>query len=212
MLKYAAAALLAGTVLATATPAMAQDSAPFTGIRVEGVVGYDAITAGGDDVDDGIEGINYGIGVGFDFDMGGVVLGIEGELTESEANTDFNDTIDGAAFLGNIDIGRDVYIGGRVGFRAGASTLVYAKAGYTNTTVESAFTGNGGAADFEASVDGYRLGAGIEQMLGRNFFLKAEYRYSNYSGLRFDDAIFGDDDIEIDLDRHQGVVGVGVRF
>ena len=38
MRKYLLAALLAGSV---ATPALAQDNAPFSGIRVEGIVGYD---------------------------------------------------------------------------------------------------------------------------------------------------------------------------
>lgn len=220
MLKYVAAALLAGTTLA-ATPALAQDRAPFTGLRVEGTVGYDNLRSGEEDDgvntgsnegDESIDGINYGVGVGFDFDAGGVVLGVEAELSQSEAKQEFNETIDGTAFLGNIEVGRDVYIGGRVGFTVTPRTLLYLKGGYTNTTIESAFTSTGGNADFDTSVDGWRVGAGVEQMLGNNFFLKAEYRYSNYNGAQFDDDVFGDEDFDIDLDRHQVVAGVGIRF
>ena len=220
MLKYVAAALVAGTTLAS-TPALAQDRAPFTGPRVEALAGYDNLRSGeeedgtntgSNEGDESIDGIGYGIGVGFDFDVGGLVLGVEGEYAQSEARQEFGETIDGTEFLGNVEVGRDVYIGGRVGFTAGPSTLVYAKAGYTNTTIESAFSSAGGNADFDTSVDGWRLGAGIEQMLGRNLYLKGEYRYSNYNGLEFDDDLFGDEDFDIDLDRHQVLAGIGLRF
>jgi outer membrane immunogenic protein len=92
------------------------------------------------------------------------------------------------------------------------STLLYAKAGYTNLSIENAFTSDSDNVDFDTTVDGYRLGAGIEQMLGRNVYAKAEYRYSNYNGLQFDDDLFGDETLDIDLDRHQVMAGVGVRF
>ena len=48
-----------------------------------------------------------------------------------------------------------------------------------------------------------RLGAGLEQKLGTNTFVKAEYRYSNYKEI---------EDFDIDADRHQVVAGVGIRF
>jgi outer membrane immunogenic protein len=221
MLKYVAAALLAGTTLVS-TPALAQEQAPFTGLRVEGIVGYDTLRSGEEDDgtntgsnngDESIDGIGYGVGVGFDVDVGGFVLGVEGEYAESEAEQEFDETIDGTAFLGNIEVGRDIYVGGRVGFVAGPSTLVYAKGGYTNTTIESAFSSAGNSTvNFDTSVDGWRLGAGIEQRLGNNLYLKGEYRYSNYNGLRFDDEVFGDEDFDIDLDRHQVMAGIGLRF
>lgn len=221
MLKYVASALLTGTILVSATPALAQDRAPFTGPRVEALVGYDVLRSG--EADDGvattdnagdesIEGLAYGVGVGFDFDLGGVVLGVEGEYAESEGQQEFDETIDGTAFLGRIETGRDLYVGGRIGFAVTPRTLVYAKAGYTNTSIESAFTSSSDSVDFDTTVDGYRVGAGIEQMLGTNLYLKAEYRYSNYNGLSFDDDLFGDEDVDIDLDRHQVLAGLGFRF
>jgi len=220
MFKYVSAALLAGTTLA-ATPALAQDRAPFTGPRVEALVGYDNLRSGeredgtntgSNEGDESIDGIGYGIGAGFDFDVGGLVVGIEGEYSQSEARQEFGETIDGTEFLGNIEVGRDVYLGGRIGFTATPSTLIYAKGGYTNTTIESTFSSAGDSANFDTSVDGWRLGAGIEQMLGRNLYLKGEYRYSNYNGLEFDDDLFGDEDFDIDLDRHQVMAGIGLRF
>lgn len=211
MLKYVAAALLAGTTLASA-PAFAQDREAFTGFRVEAIAGYDSVQAGDDASNQSLDGLAYGAGVGFDFNLGGAVVGIEAEYSDSGGEEEFDDTIDNIAYLGTLTLGRDVYIGGRVGFTVTPRTLVYAKAGYTNARLEASYAGGGNAIDFDSSVDGYRLGAGVEQQFGRNVFAKLEYRYSNYSSLNFDDTLFGNDDVSIDLDRHQAVVGVGLRF
>ena len=220
MLKYVAGALLAGVAMVPAA-ASAQDRAPFTGPRVEGIVGYDNLRSGEDDDgvntaenegDESIDGVAYGVGVGFDFDVGGVVLGVEGSYLESEAEQEFGETIDGTEFLGNINVGRDLYIGGRVGVAVTPRTLVYGKAGYTNTKIESAYTSSTDSVDFDTTVDGWRLGAGVEQMLGRNLYLKGEYSYSNYNGLAFDDDLFGDENVDINLDRHQVTASLGFRF
>jgi outer membrane immunogenic protein len=220
MFKYVSGALLAGVAFLPAV-ASAQDRGPFTGPRVEGVVGYDVLQSGeaddgtntgGNEGDESVNGAVYGVGAGFDFDLGGVVLGVEGEYSDSTGEQEFGETIDGTDFLGRIAVGRDVYLGGRVGVTVTPRTLVYAKGGYTNTTIESAFSGAGDSVDFDTSVDGWRLGAGVEQMIGTNVYAKAEYRYSNYNGLKLDDDLFGDEDFDIDLDRHQVLAGVGLRF
>ncbi len=222
------AALLAG---AAATPAFAQPAgtaSPFTGLRVEGLVGYDSLRSGNDadddvdtnddDGDESIDGVAFGAGVGYDFDLGGVVAGVEGEFSESTGEQDADETVDGVNFTSGVEVGRDLYVGGRIGFRAGPSTLVYGKAGYTNTSVEANIEGDGDRFEFDTNVDGYRLGAGIEQLIGPRSFAKLEYRYSNYNNLDFSDDFDLDDfesedfDTDIDLDRHQIMAGVGIRF
>jgi outer membrane immunogenic protein len=224
MRKYIFAALLAGTV---AAPAMAQN-APFTGLRAEAIAGYDSLESGEDDDgvqtngnegDESTNGVAFGAGVGYDFDLGNLVAGVEGEFTESTGKQDFDETID-APFSGRIEVGRDIYVGGRIGFKVAPTTLLYAKAGYTNTAIEGAFEGQsaGDEFEFDSNVDGYRLGAGIEQVLGSNSYAKVEYRYSNYSNLDFSDDFDLDDlepedfDTRIDLDRHQIMAGIGFRF
>lgn len=226
MRKYVFAALLAGTV---AAPAFAQAGGPFTGLRAEALVGYDQLQSG-DDADDGVDtsgdegdesinGVNYGVGVGYDFNLGGLVAGVEGEFSESTGKQEFDETID-APFSGRIETGRDLYVGGRLGVAVAPTTLVYAKAGYTNTSIEGAFEGqdSGDQFEFDSNVDGYRLGAGVEQQLASNSYAKIEYRYSNYSNLDFSDDFDLDDlnsedyDTDIDLDRHQIVASVGFRF
>ncbi|HWH22182.1 MAG TPA: outer membrane beta-barrel protein [Allosphingosinicella sp.] len=223
MRKVALAALLIGTA---STPAFAQDGT-FTGVRAEAIVGYDVLKSGdqdddgvdtGDDEgDESLEGAVYGIGVGYDFDLGGVVAGIEGEFTESSGKQETGETVD-VPFSSRIETGRDLYVGGRIGFRVAPTTMIYGKAGYTNTAIEGQFAGDGDQFEFDSNVDGYRVGAGIEQLFGPNAYGKVEYRYSNYNTLDFsDDFDLGDLDPEdfqtdIDLDRHQVVASVGFRF
>lgn len=188
-----------------ATPAMAQEEAPFTGPHIEGIVGYDDVSEGDGD-------LMYGIAAGYDFQLGGVIAGIEGEFADSDVKGTANDLITtGDSFSLNTD--RDLYIGARLGVAVTPSTMIYAKGGYTNARFESRFDdGTGTIFNNGLTADGYRIGAGIEQkfsLFGPSGFVKAEYRYSNYSNLDIGEDDF---DLETDIDRHQAVVGVGVRF
>ena len=187
------AALLAGTI---ATPAFAQESSPHAGFRVEGIVGYDRADVAGD----GTDGVLYGVGVGYDFQAGNAIFGIEGEASDSTVDECVADaTIPGDELCGTF--GRDLYVGGRVGAVVGGNTLLYAKAGYTNARIGLDYEDGTAATDPDFSVgtnlDGVRAGAGAQFDIGENTYLKTEYRYSNY---------------EQGFDRHQVVAGFGLRF
>jgi outer membrane immunogenic protein len=185
------ASLFAAT--AFATPALAQDGdAPFTGPRVEGLVGWDRVQDGGKS-DDWM----YGVAVGYDAQMGGAVIGAEAEYSDSS-----NRACEGARTIADprlcLKAGRDLYVGGRVGTAVGESTLLYAKAGYTNA--DAKFTEDDGEEEItlgKSHLDGIRVGAGVEQKLGSKAYIKGEYRYSNY---------------EQGVERHQALAGVGIRF
>jgi outer membrane immunogenic protein len=193
MRKYFVAALLAG---AAAAPAMAQDATPHSGLRVEGLIGYDRVNVEGD----GSNGITYGAQIGYDVQSGGAVFGVEGEVTDSttdECIADFDVTGDELC----VQAGRDLYVGGRVGAAVSPNLLVYGKAGYTNARVALQYEDGtaGTTLDFEdgTNLDGVRVGGGLEIGLGPNSYAKTEYRYSNY---------------EQGYDRHQVVAGFGFRF
>lgn len=185
MFRYLVApALLAGLV---ATPALAQSQRPsFAGPRVEAVAGTsDDIFVGG--------------GLGYDFQSGKFVFGVEGEATTSLQsnceilNTNVQDRI-------CTKLGRDLYAGGRIGFALGRGTLLYGKAGYTNLRIKDKYdpgTSGGTGFEFTQNFDGIRVGAGIEQKLGRAAYVKGEYRYSNYEGNNW---------------KHDGAIGIGLRF
>lgn len=193
MRMFLVAALLAGTA---STPALAQNAAPFTGPRVEGIVGWDR-----NQVEDAghKDGVVYGGAIGYDMQLGNAVAGIEAEATDSSADTCGHDvTVTGDRLC--VGAKRDLYVGGRIGAVVGGNNLIYAKAGYTNARFGYDYDdGGNGSTDFGGgrNLDGVRVGAGVEHALGTRTYLKAEYRYSNYQ-----------DGVE----KHQAVAGFGVRF
>ena len=227
-MKKTFALLLAGSVTAIAMPAAAQDNSPFTGFHVEALGGYDISKAGStedndvnDNDDESIDGFQYGIGAGYDFAVGGAVIGLEAEYSDSTAKTevdlgDFEDI--GLGY--RLDAGGDLYLGARAGILAGENALVYVKGGYTNASYNLLARDGTTEQETDIDLDGFRIGAGAEYAFSQNSFVRLEYRYSNYSEgeFDFDDGdIFddGDDDsnrFDVDLDRHQVVVGVGFRF
>lgn len=218
------ALLAAGTTLA-ATPALAQTTYPaesFQGPRIEALVGYDRHRSGSEvDIDDtrdlkqSIDGVTYGAGIGYDFAAGDqFVIGAEAEITESSAGWDNNNSQPNVFNLGRVNAGRDIYVGARLGYAVSPETLVYAKAGYTNARYN--LQGSDGTTSLRQRLDadGYRVGAGVEQKLGTNAFVKLEYRYSNYSEAEFDFNGETPDSsrFDIDTDRHQVMTGIGYRF
>lgn len=215
---FAAAATISAGALAV--PAAAQDNSTFTGLRVEGLMGYDAIKPGSAgpiensaDVDRKIDDVAYGVGIGYDVNLGGIVLGVEGEWMQSEASTDYNTAGFQGFGVGNVQAGRDLYVGARAGILATPSTLVYATGGYSNAKLGLLATDNTTEIGADVKLDGWRVGGGIEQAIDRNLFAKAEYRYSNYGRGQFEaPSGAASDRFDVDLDRHQVMLGVGYRF
>lgn len=197
-LAMAAAVAAAGFA---ALPAAAQDT-PFTGGRVEVLGGYDNLQDGSDGDSEGRDGFGYGVAAGYDIQAGGVVLGIEGEVSDSTTKVRTTDAISTGDRL-QVETGRDLYVGGRVGYAISPTALVYGKAGYTNARLKTSYDDGTDAFSADSDLDGYRLGAGIELNITPSAYVKGEYRYSHYGEI---------DDVEVDLDRHQLMAGVGIRF
>jgi outer membrane immunogenic protein len=219
-MKKGLALIAATSIAAVAAPAFAQDGS-FTGPWVAGVAGYDVNKAGSSqdsaanpDRHKSAKGVVYGGAAGYDADLGTVVVGGEAELTDSSADSKYdNNFVDYG--LGSVDAGRDLYLGGRVGFKATPRTLVYAKGGYTNARFNLVGTDGTTETSRHLDADGWRVGAGVEQKLGQRTFAKVEYRYSNYKKgeVDFEDSSVPDSSrFDIDTDRHQVVASVGVRF
>jgi outer membrane immunogenic protein len=195
--------LLAATALsALATPALAQDRAPFTGPRAEAVVGWDRVSDGTGQDSGSSDGVVYGGAIGYDVQAGGAVLGLEAELTGSSTDTRADSLLIAGDRL-RIDAGRDIFLGGRVGVAVTPNTLIYAKGGYTNARIDIDYRTPTVSVEDGINLDGYRLGAGAEVKLGANTYLKGEYRYSHYGEA---------EGYDVDLDRHQVLGGIGIRF
>lgn len=222
-MKTTFALLAAASAVALASPAAAQDASAntFTGLWGGVIGGYDTSTAGSsvdddanEDNDQSIDGFGYGVQLGYDFDAGPVVIGVEGEYSDSTANVEFADGDFEGFGLGNVEAGRDLYVGARLGFKASPDAMLYVKGGYTNAKYD--VRSSDGTTQFSQDIDtdGYRLGAGAEYALGTNAFVKLEYRYSNYSDaeIDFDGDLADSERFDIDTDRHQIMAGVGFRF
>ncbi|MCW3845732.1 porin family protein [Sphingomonas sp. LB-2] len=119
--------------------------------------------------------------IGYGHQAGNLVFGLEGEAAASTTERCAGNVCHGS--------GRDLYAGGRIGYVVGGNTMLYAKGGYTNARVPLAVG--------TETLDGFRVGGGVETNVSGRAFVRAEYRYSEY---------------EANAHKHQGTVGVGLRF
>jgi opacity protein-like surface antigen len=127
------------------------------------------VTAGADDVTKGVDptDVTYGAGVGYDLQFGKVVAGVE-------------------ATIDNVFDRRDIGAGARLGYVINDNVLLYGKAGYSSWRQ---VTGR--------SLEGLRLGGGLEVNVVGPVYTKVEYRYNDFNGI---------------VGKHGGLVGVGLRF
>jgi len=161
------------------------------GFRAELHGGWDHPRGGGESDN----GLLYGVGVGYDLPIGSAMFaGVEANLEDSTAR----DCVGAGGVRSCLSAGRDISLGGRIGWNVSEKGKLYALAGYTNARFKSSVTSASGAKSSESdNLDGFRLGAGYEHQISGGLYGKAEYRYSNY---------------EAGLSRHQILFGVGTRF
>ena len=202
MRKLMLAALATSAAVAAAAPAAAQTTQPFTGFRVEGLIGYDSLNDRQGQDKSSSDGVLYGAAIGYDLPAGPVVLGAEGEISGSSSDTRSNGIrVPGDQF--RLGAGRDLYAGARVGYVISPVAMGYVKAGYTNAKFDARYSAAGVSNVNSQEVGGYRLGAGLEYAISPNTFVKGEYRYSHYDEL---------DGVGINPNRHQLMAALGLRF
>ena len=202
MNKSVAFALVASFI---AVPAHAQESEGVGGFKLGAVVGYDSVTIEFDGEDGSKGGLNYGVTAGYDFHLGGVILGVEGEFSDSTTKETVTD-IDVVGDEASLAAGRDLYVGARLGVPVSKNVLLYAKGGYTNARVKLRY--DDGVDTFSAgdNLGGFRIGAGAEYVSGP-IFGRVEYRYSDYGDYKYDGFNTG-----ISTKRNQVVLSGGYRF
>ena len=211
-------------LLAFATPAAAQD---FAGIRIEGRAGYDWVSINAD-LNDGVQeleansdedGFMFGLEGGYDFPVSrNFILGIYGGIDFSDA--DFCQTFADMPVVNPLaqvdqaclEVKRNFFFGARAGAQVGGSTLIYAKAGYSNGQAEIDVNDDDDVVDDltdSDSRDGWHLGVGLEQNFGSFFYGKLEFVQTFYGDLDFSNPDYA---LSLDGDRSQVAAGVGLRF
>ncbi|SFZ84813.1 outer membrane immunogenic protein [Devosia enhydra] len=170
----------------------------WTGGYVGGHVGYGfgsvdgTITAGGTgSAEFDTEGWVAGVQAGYNHDLGGIVIGVEGDI----AWADINGSIPNGGSPGTIYNSIDwlATLRGRVGFAADAF-LVYATGGvaFAGGTTGIDFVG-GPSFEGNATHTGWVVGLGAEAMVAENVSLKAEYLYHDLGTASYDAAPFSAD-------------------
>jgi len=126
-------------------------------------------TAGVDNVDRGVDptDVSYGVGAGYDLQFGKVVAGIE-------------------ASVDNVFDRRDVGVGARLGYVLNENVLLFTKVSYSNWKPTNRLT-----------LEGVRVGGGLEVNVAGPVYAKVEYRYTDFEGA---------------TGKHGGLVGLGYRF
>lgn len=199
----------------------------LTRAYVEMRAGYDrTMNEGGTETIEG-DGNLWGMALGVDRIFGRTFLGGYGGITyadtiESTIATGPLDPVTGTFVetAAEATSDRDVEIGGRVGRQIRSNIMGYVFAALTNvarddnvtiSTVTPADPAVDGSVETRSitstrrddlSLDGIRLGIGLEIDLVENGYAKIEYRYSDY----------GDLPSGAEYSRHQGLGALGIRF
>lgn len=124
-------------------------------------------------------GSMYGVHIGCDYQMERFVLGVFGDYDWYDADFSISSPLAGLS-LATTGLDKSWSLGGRAGFLATQTTLVYGLVAWSQLDMNP-ITVLGGVASLPlGSTDGVSVGAGIETELMKNVRLKLEYRYTMY--------------------------------
>ncbi|HYD25325.1 MAG TPA: outer membrane beta-barrel protein [Croceibacterium sp.] len=193
----ALAALAAGLA---AAPAQAQSTGGLYVGALGGYQGIDVESADGTATATADSAV-YGINAGYDLSLGNAFVGVEGELSTSDGDTQFPSTFTGAR--DSLEANGQYYVGARAGVALTPGITAYGKLGYTALDTR-AFTSAGTLAELEDNAGGLRFGGGVQVALPGPLEGRLEYRRSRYKDAG--DGSFGD------ATTDQVVAGIGVRF
>ena len=156
-----------------------------------------------DDVsEDGTDltGVLGGVQVGYNYQAGNIVFGVEGDVLASNINVEA-----GAAdndFDADMRVNYLASLRARVGIAPASNLLIYATGGIATASVDvDAFP------EFTENHVGYAVGAGVEALVTDMISVKAEYVYYGLGSTVYD---FGAD--SINLTAHTAKVGVNFHF
>lgn len=163
-----------------------------------------------DDIDP--KGLTYGLHAGYDWQFGGLVLGIMADAEHSSIKQSSNGVTVGNIFIparSEVSIAWQASLRARVGYAIAPSLLVYATGGlaFSNLEIVTAFPAQGSNSE---TMPGWTIGAGLAYSLTRSFFVSAEYRYTG-SG-KFERPVAAPFIARTDLDSQSARIGLSYRF
>ena len=158
------------------TPVPVSTSYNWTGLYIGAMGGYgmsNAVTVDGIATNVGLKGGFVGSTLGFNYQSGHFVFGIEDDAAWSGiGTTQFTSTAqDQMLLIGSLT--------GRIGFAAD-NILIYGKGGYAFTLNDLNVSGLGGSAWEIRYHPGWTVGAGLEYGFAGNWSAKVEYMFARY--------------------------------
>ena len=184
-------------------PSFGAPNSGFGGFYAGGNVGYSRGEYARDGAgDQNIEGFIGGAQVGYNADLGGLVVGVEGDYQLSGARQ--SETLVGGDEL-SVGINHFGTVRGRAGFDVGGimpyltGGIAFGDVGYKSETAA-------GPTISESEYGwGLAAGAGIEAMAANNVSLKAEYLYVGFGGLELTGG-------NVDTSVHTARAGINFHF
>jgi outer membrane immunogenic protein len=202
LLVATSAISISGSALAADLPAPVQPAAPiayvppfsWTGFYIGGELGWirtdpeyttGAVLLGTPFVvsaTTGKDGLSYGILAGYNYQIGNVVLGIEGDLQGWTVGKIRYTSITGDFLTAHSKWGGSVR--GRLGYAADR-LLLYVSGGAAFISSETSIPTTGISFGGDDTRVGWTVGAGIDYAFANNWFTGLEYRYSQYQTKSF---------------------------
>lgn len=201
---------IAGVTFALAATSAVAAPYEFAGFYAGGHAGYIAPQAEVDS--DGVsgQGLMGGLQAGYNFVDGGLMYGVETDVSLSNAKPD-----GGCDYIGGsceFNVRRMATLRGRVGFAAD-DFLLFATGGVAATRYKmTGYDGQGAVVDDLHTFGkfGWTAGVGVEYLLGDMTSVKLEYRYLQFMEADFTSNAAGR--TEIDMNYHTLLMGVNWHF
>lgn len=148
--------------------------------------------------------------VGYNWDQGAYVLGVEGSLTAfgmNEISTSSDSQGSVPPFGSKID--NLMTIMPRIGFKSG-NALIYAKAGVAMSSIGATHDQNGTIISDSSTATGWSAGVGAEFPLADRLTARLDYTYADFGTVRTDLA--GSPDIWTEQNVAENLFTVGINY
>lgn len=187
-----AALAITGLGLAFAAPALAADlpvkapmmsrtevaASTWTGLYLGANVGYGWAHVGATGFSNDLHGIIGGGQLGYNWQMGSLVLGVEGDFQGSGESRSDTGLVGGVPFTVDQNIPWFATLRGRIGYAFGPAMLYFTGGGAWQNYKFTVSSGGASVSD-NTTKTAYTIGGGAEWMFAPKWSAKVEYLYMN---------------------------------
>lgn len=171
-----ASALLGGVALVAVGAAPSLAASPFDGAYVGAMTSYSKDDSAGKPAGIDADGWQFGGYTGYGQTFDGFYFGAEAELSGS--------TIDDTATIGTVTtkykVNESYGLAARAGYLLSDTVLLYGRAGWQRTNFEATLGTGASRINIDDTLDGVRVGGGLEFALTDNVLARVEYNHTNY--------------------------------